>query len=71
MISYKDNIDIFILAKVMEMNEKERNNFVFDILHNIREYLNKIDFLCKIIYNNIIICSVRKDIKILEDSLWD
>lgn len=71
MISYKDNMNVFILAKVMEMNEKERNNFVFDILHNIREYLNKIDFLCKIIYNNIIICSVRKDIKILEDSLWD
>jgi len=39
MISYKDNMNVFILAKVMEMNEKERNNFVFDILHNIREYL--------------------------------
>lgn len=33
MISYKDNMDIFILAKVMEMNEKEKLNFVFEILY--------------------------------------
>ncbi len=39
MISYKDNMDFFILAKVMEMNEKEINNFVFEILYAIREYL--------------------------------
>ena len=39
MLSYKDNMDVFILAKVMEMNEKEINNFVFEILYNIREYL--------------------------------
>lgn len=39
MISYKDNMDVFILAKVMEMNEKEINNFVFEILYAIREYL--------------------------------
>ena len=24
MLSYKDNMDVFILAKVMEMNEKEK-----------------------------------------------
>ena len=35
MISYKDNMDVFILAKVMEMNEKEKLNFVFDILYII------------------------------------
>ena len=39
MISYKDNMDVFISAKVMEMNEKERNIFVFEILYAIREYL--------------------------------
>ena len=33
MISYKDNMDIFILAKVMEMNEKEKLNFVFEIMY--------------------------------------
>lgn len=27
MISYKDNMDVFILAKVMEMNEKEKKFF--------------------------------------------
>lgn len=27
MISYEDNMDIFILAKVMEMNEKEKIKF--------------------------------------------
>ena len=42
MISYKDNMGVFILAKVMEMNEKEINNFVFEILYNIREYLYSI-----------------------------
>jgi len=39
MISYKDNMDVFVLAKVMEMNEKEINNFVFEILYAVREYL--------------------------------
>lgn len=33
MISYKDNMDVFILAKVMEMNEKEKLNFVFEIMY--------------------------------------
>ena len=49
-ISYKDNMDVFILAKVMEMNEKEINNFVFEILYAIREYLYNV---CKF-YVNII-----------------
>ncbi len=33
MISYKDNMDVFILAKVMEMNEKEKLNLVFEIMY--------------------------------------
>lgn len=39
MISYKDNMDVFILAKVMEMNEKEKLNFVFEIMYNIYIFL--------------------------------
>lgn len=35
MLCYKDNMDVFILAKVMEMNEKEKNNFVLEILFDI------------------------------------
>ena len=33
MLSYKDNMDVFILAKVMEMNEKEKLNLVFEIMY--------------------------------------
>ena len=39
MLSYKDNMDVFILAKVMEMNEKEKLNFVFEIIYNIYIFL--------------------------------
>ena len=35
MISYKDNMDVFILAKVMEMNEKEKENLVFELIYHI------------------------------------
>ena len=35
MISYKDNMDVFILAKVMEMNEKEKANLVFELIYHI------------------------------------
>ena len=42
MISYKDNMEVFISAKVMEMNEKERNIFVFDILYDIYYMIKKI-----------------------------
>lgn len=35
MISYKDNMDVFILAKVMEMNEKEKENLVFELICHI------------------------------------
>jgi hypothetical protein len=38
-LSYKDNMDVFILAKVMEMNEKERNIFIFEILYSVYIYL--------------------------------
>jgi len=39
MILYKDNMDIFILAKVMEMNEKEKLNLVFEITNNIYDMI--------------------------------
>ena len=35
MISYKDNMDVFILAKVMEMNEKDKRNLIFEIIYSI------------------------------------
>lgn len=35
MINYQNNMDVFILAKIMEMNEKEKNNFVFEIIYSI------------------------------------
>ena len=34
MISYKDNMDVFILAKVMEMNEKDKENVVFELIYH-------------------------------------
>ncbi len=39
MISYKDNMNVFILAKVMEMNKKERTIFIFEILYSVYIYL--------------------------------
>ena len=42
MIYYENHMDIFILAKVMEMNEKERSIFIFEILYSVREYLHNI-----------------------------
>lgn len=35
MISYKDNMDVFVLAKVMEMNENEKQNLIFEMLYSI------------------------------------
>lgn len=35
MISYKDNMNVFILAKVMEMNKNEQENLVFEMINNI------------------------------------
>ncbi len=46
MISYKDNMDIFILAKVMEMNEKEKLNFVFEIVNNMYRVFKTRNNLC-------------------------
>ena len=43
MFYYKDNMDVFILAKVMEMNEKERLNFVFEIIYIIYSSIKKQD----------------------------
>ena len=39
MINYKNNLDVFILAKVMEMNEKEKSIFIFEILYSVYIYL--------------------------------
>ena len=35
MITLEYNMDVFILAKVMEMNETEKENFVFELFYNI------------------------------------
>ena len=35
MVTLEYNMDIFVLAKVMEMNERERNMFVYEILFDI------------------------------------
>ena len=35
MLCYKDNMDIFILVKVIEMNEKAKLNFIFEIKYII------------------------------------
>ena len=39
MITLEYNMDVFILSKVMEMSEKERNIFVYEILHHIYKVL--------------------------------
>lgn len=39
MICYKDNMDVFILAKVIEMNEEEKINFIFEIIYNVYIFL--------------------------------
>ena len=35
MVTLEYNIDVFILAKVMEMNEIEKESFVFELFYNI------------------------------------
>lgn len=47
MISYKDNMDVFILTKVMEMNEKEKLNFIFEIIYIIYYNVKNKIFLVK------------------------
>ena len=42
MIYYENHMDIFILAKVMEMKEKEREIFSFEILYAIHKIIKKI-----------------------------
>lgn len=44
MISYKDNMDVFILAKVMEMEKKEKLNLVFEIIYIIYSSIKKQDY---------------------------
>ncbi len=35
MISYKDNMDVFILAKIMEIGKKEKLNVAFEIIYSV------------------------------------
>ena len=35
MVTLEYNMDVFILSKVMEMNETEKENFVFELFYNI------------------------------------
>ena len=47
MLSYKDNMDVFILAKVMEMDKKEKLNFAFEIIYSIHFYMiNLMEYRC-------------------------
>ena len=34
MVTLEYNMDVFILSKVMEMNETEKENFVFELLYS-------------------------------------
>lgn len=44
MISYKVNMDVFILAKVIEMEKKEKLNLVFEIIYIIYSSIKKQDY---------------------------
>ena len=39
MVTLEYNMDVFILAKVMEMNETEKESFVFELLYNTYKIL--------------------------------
>ena len=41
MVILEFNMDVFILAKVMEMSETERNMFVYEMLYHIYKILQK------------------------------
>lgn len=44
MVTLEYNMDVFILAKVMEMNEKEKENFVFELIFGIHNIIKNIKF---------------------------
>ncbi len=44
MISYKDNMDVFILVKIIEMDEKEKENFIFELIFDIHNIIKNIKF---------------------------
>lgn len=44
MLCYKDNMDVFILAKVMEMNEKEKEDFIVKLIFDIYNIIKNIKF---------------------------
>lgn len=39
MVTLEYNMDVFILSKVMEMNETEKESFVFELLYNTYKIL--------------------------------
>ena len=41
MVTLEYNMDVFILAKVMEMNETERENFIFELTYSIYNLVKK------------------------------
>ena len=41
MVTLEYNMDVFILAKVMEMNETEKESFVFELLYDTYKIMKK------------------------------
>ena len=41
MVTLEYNMDVFILAKVMEMNETEKENFIFELTYSIYNIIKK------------------------------
>lgn len=41
MVTLEYNIDVFILSKVMEMNENEKENFIFELTYSIYNLVKK------------------------------
>lgn len=41
MVTLEFNMDVFILSKVMEMNESEKENFVYELFYNVYNLVKK------------------------------
>jgi hypothetical protein len=41
MITLEYNMDVFILSKVMEMNETEKESFVYELFYNVYNLVKK------------------------------
>ena len=42
MVTLEFNMDVFILSKVMEMNETEKENLVYELFYNVYNLVKKI-----------------------------